>query len=60
MKVKKCDIQTVLKKFPPIVEVDQIIEQILFLKNIEEGLSDLENNRLVSHKKTEQILAVKF
>ncbi len=54
MKVKKSEILETLKSLPQNIEVEVLIERILFLKNIEEGLSDLEQGRFMTQKTVEK------
>jgi predicted transcriptional regulator len=39
-----------VKKMPENFDIDQLIEQLIFIENVEEGLDDIPNGRLLSHE----------
>lgn len=36
-------------QMPPDFQVEQLIEKLIFMEKVEEGINDVENNNLVDH-----------
>jgi predicted transcriptional regulator len=41
---------SVLNKFPQEFTLDELLERLIVIEKIDEGLQDVENGKLISHK----------
>ncbi len=59
MEVDKVNIQNVLDSFGDKVEIEDLMYKLYVIKGIQQGLEDIRNNRVISHKEVKRRLGVK-
>lgn len=48
--MKKSDLIETLENLPDTFTEDELIDKVLFVKNVKEGLSDIEEGKITTHK----------
>ena len=43
-----------IKELPPEFELEELIEKLVFIEKVEEGLKQLEDEKTVSHEKVKE------